>query len=250
MRHTLKRKNEDANTTRDGGTNPPEPHHYDRFEPDSSKYAQAVRPDSRRNPTSLRYMSAANHLSRAPGIKNEVSQQLNGVLIWIRHFKRTLDEARTAGHRLRCMERDLREIKAAKKGNSPSNDLRVKCTTTPANAVTYATERTKCRELQEHLKKQRELYEIPLTTTKEETKKKLTDMRPHEITKCGQHIIDNDTNRKSKLNGINKIANGIRLRCKLHEDAEIQPIGAMHSKYSRSTSQTTEMLSTESLSQN
>jgi len=79
----------------------------------------------------------------------------------------------------------------------------------------------KRRECNESLGKQRKPYQVPLTTTNNELKKTLTDMNAREIIKFCQHFIDTVTTEKLKLNGINKITNGIRLQCKSPDDAQI-----------------------------
>src|SRR5271170_5044643 len=75
--------------------------------------------------------------------------------------------------------------------------------------------------LQETLRKQREPYQVTLTTTDKESQKTITDMRPYQINKRCQDIINTETDEKPKLNGISKITNGIRLQCKSPEDVHI-----------------------------
>jgi hypothetical protein len=64
-----------------------------------------------------------------------------------------------------------------------------------------------------------------LTTTHGETKEKLVNLHPVEITKRCQHAIDfteseTEVTEKPKLNGINRITNGIRLQCKCPEQVK------------------------------
>src|SRR5437762_2731250 len=76
----------------------------------------------------------------------------------------------------------------------------------------------KRREMQEKQRKVREPYEITLMTTNSETKEILISMHAHKITKQCQSIIDKEVATKLKINGINKITNGIRVQCKSPED--------------------------------
>ena len=78
----------------------------------------------------------------------------------------------------------------------------------------HADARAKCREIQEKQRKVREPYEITLTTTNSETKEILIcNMHARKITEQCQSIIDKDVMTKLKINGINKITNGIRVQC-------------------------------------
>jgi len=76
--------------------------------------------------------------------------------------------------------------------------------------------------MQEKLRKEREPYEIVLTTPNKETIEKLNTMHARKITEQCQNTIDkSNATDKPKINGINKITNGIRLQCKSPEDAKL-----------------------------
>src|SRR5579859_1514066 len=136
--------------------------------------------------------------------------------------------------RLTTIEQDIKDIKAALNLTNLENEIKeikVAIHETPktwANLVAskpnieaVAKARVKHKQLQEKLKKERQPYEVTLTTTDEKTKKTLTTMQATEITKRCQQIVDNAIDEKPKINGINKIANGIRLQCKSPEDAKL-----------------------------
>ena len=113
----------------------------------------------------------------------------------------------------------FKEIKDANT-NSEKTWAQIAATNT-ANATTTTTKATiqaKRRELNETLRKQREPYQVPPTTTNDKPKKILTDTCAREITK---RIIDAETIEKPKLNVIDKITNGIWLQCKSPEDAQV-----------------------------
>ena len=112
----------------------------------------------------------------------------------------------------------FKEIKEATM-NSEKSWAQIAATNT--TTTTKVTIQAKRREFQETLRKQREPYQVTLTTTDKESQKTITDMRPYQINKCCQDIINTETDEKPKLNGISKITNGIRLQCKSPEDANI-----------------------------
>ena len=58
-------------------------------------------------------------------------------------------------------------------------------------------------------------------TTNSETKEVLAAMHAHKITEQYQSIIDKDVTNKPKINGINRIMNGIRVQYKSPEDAKL-----------------------------
>ena len=75
--------------------------------------------------------------------------------------------------------------------------------------LAIADAQAKRKEIQEKQRKVREPYEITLTTTNSETKEILISMYAHKITEQCQSIVDKDVTTKLKINGINKITNGI-----------------------------------------
>src|SRR5216117_1991751 len=76
--------------------------------------------------------------------------------------------------------------------------------------------------MQEKLRKEREPYEIVLTTPNKETIEKLNTMHARKITEQCQNTIDkSNATDKPEINGINKITNGIRLQCQSPEDAKL-----------------------------
>ena len=115
----------------------------------------------------------------------------------------------------------FKEIKEATTNSEKSWEQIAATNTTTASATTKAAIQAKRRDLQETLRKQREPYQVTLTTTDKESQKTITDMHPYQINKRCQDIINIETEEKPKLNGISKITNGIRLQCKSPEDANI-----------------------------
>ena len=115
----------------------------------------------------------------------------------------------------------FKEIKEATTNSEKSWAQIAATNTTTASATTKAAIQAKRRDLQETLRKQREPYQVTLTTTDKESQKTITDMHPYQINKRCQDIINTETDEKPKLNGISKITNGIRLQCKSPEDANI-----------------------------
>src|SRR5579859_2517499 len=58
-------------------------------------------------------------------------------------------------------------------------------------------------------------------TTNSETKEVLAAMHAHKITEQCQSIVDKDATNKPKINGINRITNGIRVPFKSPEDTKL-----------------------------
>jgi hypothetical protein len=150
-------------------------------------------------------------------IKDNVIEKLESVLQSMIYYTATLDKTRTISNRLQSIHRDLHEIKTATKEIPPAKTwAQIAATNTatakPVTSEAEATARANRRAAQEKVRKEREPYEVTLTTTHGETQEKLVNLHPVEITKRCQHAIDNtesETTEKPKLNGINRITNGI-----------------------------------------
>jgi len=221
------KENKDATTTREAGTDPPDPIEFDPFDLDNSLLRSLFAPIFKETKEAASKLQAQNTSGAPLAIRNAVSSQLQRVIGWMEGFAASLEKTRTVSDRLQCIERDIREIKAVTKEIPPAKtwaQIAATNTISPTASTTkavQATIRAKRRELHETLRKHRQPYEVTLTTAVNETKQTLTDMRACEITKRCQDIINAETTAKPTLNGINKITNGIRLQCKSPEDAQI-----------------------------
>src|SRR5579859_8092126 len=118
------------------------------------------------------------------------------------------------------IEAEIKDLKATFHETPKTWANVVANTNTEATPLTVKA-RVKHREIQEKLRKEREPYEVVLTTLNKETKEELNTMQAHKITEQCQNIIDKNTADKPKINGINRITNGIRLQCKSPEDAKL-----------------------------
>ena len=96
--------------------------------------------------------------------------------------------------------------------------------TSTTNTKEKATAETRVRQRQQHdtLRQERAKYEVTLTTkeTNDEIKELINTMPPKEITERCQHAIEKASISNIKLQGINRLANGIRIRCETEEQAE------------------------------
>jgi len=127
---------------------------------------------------------------------------------WNSRFKRwyavlTLEATRTFSDRMQGIERKLHgikvatnEIKGTTKEIPPAHMWAQIAATNTATAkpVTSEAEATACanrRAAQEKIRKEHEPHKITLTTTHGETKEKLVNLHPVEITKRCQQAIDN-----------------------------------------------------------
>jgi hypothetical protein len=78
------------------------------------------------------------------------------------------------------------------------------------------------RQHPDTLRQERAKYEVTLTMkeTNDEVKELINTMPPKEITERCQHAIEKASISDIKLQGINRLANGIRIRCATEEQAE------------------------------
>ena len=182
---------------------------------------------------------------RPRNIRDKVCHQLLHITLHMEKLDASMEEFSPqplspppthAETRLENIENDIKEIKAALHLSSIEaqiNDLKAALHETPKTWATIVSNtskeslstatkaRIKRRETQEKLRKEREPFEVILTTTNNTTTETLTTMNAHMINECCQNLIDHTIAEKPKLNGINRITNGIRLQCKSPEDAEI-----------------------------
>ena len=96
--------------------------------------------------------------------------------------------------------------------------------TSITNAKEKVTAEMRVRQRQQHdiLRQEQAKYEVILTTkeTNDEVKEIINTMSPKEITERCQHAIEKASISDIKLQGINRLANGIRIRCATEEQAE------------------------------
>ena len=81
--------------------------------------------------------------------------------------------------------------------------------------------RARQRQHRDALRQERAKYEVTLTTkqTTDKVKEQITTMAPKEITERCQQAVEKASIPGVKLQGINKIVNGIRVRCATEEQA-------------------------------
>src|SRR5579859_2428515 len=121
---------------------------------------------------------------------------------------------------LSSIEAEIKDLKAAFH-ETPKTWANIVANTNREAAPLTIKARVKRREMQEKLRKEREPYEVILTTSNIETKEELNAMHANKITEQCQNIMDKNTVDKPKINRINRITNGIRLQCKSPEDAKL-----------------------------
>jgi hypothetical protein len=220
-------KKKDA-TTCDVGTDPPDPVDYDPFNVHGRRLRAEFQSFPIRTKKIIEKLQQQNTSGAPKEIRDDVIDDLERMLSFMEGFSFDLDQSMTISNRLQIIEREIcdtkatvMEIKDATKEIPQSAKTWAQITATNGNNNDTTTAQAKRRELNEVLRKQREPCQAALTTTNDETTKTLTDMHAREITKRCQDTIDAETTQKPKLNGINKIANGIRLQCKSPEDAQI-----------------------------
>lgn len=231
-------------STCDAATDPPDPIEFDPFNLDGSQLRNEFVALPKFTRKILEKLKQQNTTGTPKLVKDEVVGNLEMLLDWMQSFASLLDRSRTFSNRLQAIEHEIREskkelhetknelseIKAATKDIPPAKTwAQIAATNTatakPVISEAEATARANRRAAQEKLRKEREPYEVTLTTTHGDTKDKLVNLHPVEITKRCQHAIDNtesetEATEKPKLNGINRITNGIRLQCKSPEQAK------------------------------
>ena len=226
------KKKEDAKVTCNVGTDPPEPLDFDPFDVDDYGIVRDWKEIPELAYEALEMLKSQNTTGALKVIKDNIIKKLEQLIQWMESFTKSLSKARSVAHRLQCIERDIREIKTTTKDiQAPVNtwaQIAAKNSTTDTivsndkvTTLAIADARAKRREIQEKQRKVREPYEITLTTTNSETKEILISMHARKITEQCQSIIDKDVTTKLKINGINKITNGIRVQCKSPEDATL-----------------------------
>jgi len=219
------KKKEDAKVTCNIGTDPPEPLDFDPFDVDGYSIVQDWKEIPELAYEALEMLKSQNTTGAPKVIKDNTIMKLEQLIQWMESFTKSLSKARSVAHRLQCIERDIREIKTTTKDiQAPVNtwaQIAAKNSTMDTivsndkvTTLAIADARAKRREIQEKQRKVREPYEITLTTTNSETKEILIcNMHARKITEQCQSIIDKDVMTKLKINGINKITNGIRVQC-------------------------------------
>jgi len=227
-------KKKEKPTTCDAGTDPPPPVEYDPLNLDGRRLIAEFTTIPHFTRTALNKLKEQNTTGAPKVIKDDVVKYLELAISAMNEFALTLEATRTLSDRMQGIERELHEIKAA------TNEIKATtkdippartwaqiaatntATATPVISEAEATARANRRAAQEKIRKEREPYEVTLTTTHGETKEKLVNLHPVEITKRCQHAIDHteseiELTEKPKLNGINRITNGIRIQCKSPE---------------------------------
>src|SRR5579859_6809495 len=99
------------------------------------------------------------------------------------------------------IEAEIKDLKAAFHETPKTWANVVANTNTEATPLTVKA-RVKRREIQEKLRKEREPYEVILTTSNKETKEELNAMHVNKITEQCQNTIDKNTVDKPKINVI------------------------------------------------
>jgi len=217
--------------TCDVGTDPPDPFNFDPLDLDGLTLWNDFKAIAAETREALDKLKQQNTTGAPKVIKDNVIKKLESALRMMLWYTATLDKTRTLSNRLQSIHRDLHEIKAATKEIPPTKTAwaQIAATNTatakPVTSEAEATARANRRAAQEKIRKEREPYEVTLTTTHGETKEKLVNLHPVEITKRCQDAIDNtesetEVTERPKLNGINGITNGIRLQCKCPEQAK------------------------------
>ena len=232
-------KKKEKPTTCDAGTDPPLAVEYDPLNLDGRRLLAEFTDFSGLTRKALNKLKEQNTTGAPKLIKDDVVRHLEFAILAMEGFAVTLEATRTFSDRMQGIERELREIKTATNEiKATTKDIppartwaQIAATNTatakPVTSEAEATARANRRAEQEKIRKEREPYEVTLTTTHGETKEKLVNLHPVEITKRCQHTIDNtetetetESTEKPKLNGINRITNGIRLQCKSPEQAQ------------------------------
>jgi hypothetical protein len=220
--------------TCDVGTDPPDLYDiFDPFDLDHRSLWMDFRSIPTRTQEAFDKLKQQNTTGAPKAIKDNVIRKLETALQLMTYFTATLDKTRTLSNRLQSIHRDLHETKTATKEIPAARTCaQIAATNTatakPVISEAEATARANRRAAQEKIRKEREPYEVTLTTTHGETKEKLVNLHPVEITKVTkrcQHAIDHtesetELTEKPKLNGINRITNGIRLQCKSPEQVK------------------------------
>ena len=220
--------------TCDVGTDPPDPDVFDPLDLDGRRLWMEFKGIPTQTQEALDELKQQNTTGAPKAIKDSVIKKLEMALNLMEWFTASLDKTRTLSNRLQSIHRDLHEIKTATKEIPPAKTwAQIAATNTATNTATVkpvtseaeATARANRRAAQEKIRKEREPYEVTLTTTHGATKEQLVNLHPVEITKRCQHAIDHtesetELTEKPKLNGINRITNGIRIQCKSPEQAK------------------------------
>ena len=97
----------------------------------------------------------------------------------------------------------------------------IKASTINTKEKAIAEMRARQRQQRDALRQERAKYEVTLTMkeTNDEVKELINTMPPKEITERCQHAVEKASISGIKLQGINKLANGIRVRCATEEQA-------------------------------
>ena len=96
----------------DAATDPPDPLDFDPFDLDGRGLLNDWREITPELQKAVDELKTQNTTGAPKVIKNNVVERMERVLRWMNGFARSLDKARTVGHRLQCIECDVREIKA------------------------------------------------------------------------------------------------------------------------------------------
>ena len=147
-----------------------------------------------------------------------------------------LDPPSTKEMRLENVERIVKGIKEQQRGRhdkelsdiwrytqeTKHNSRTILANQDTEHASVMSQARARKLKMRAMIKKEREAYEVILTTNNEDTQYAVNTMAADKITQVCQLAIDNDPAIavKPKINGIEKTEDGIRLQCKSPEDAK------------------------------
>jgi hypothetical protein len=130
-----------------------------------------------------------------------------------------LNEAQATTARL---ENKHEAIEHTVKGTPKTYADITKTTITDMNGKAIAETHIQQRQHRDALRQEQAKYEITLTMkeTSDNVKELINTMAPKEITARCQQAIDKGSIQDVKLQGINKLTNGIRVRCETEEEAK------------------------------
>jgi hypothetical protein len=172
--------------------------------------------------------------------RDSVCRQLKHIVVHMEKLDASMEELdppNTEETRLENMEKVFKQIKEEQRGHHDKelSDIRRYTRETKHNSRTILANqdtehdsvmsqtRVRKLEMEEKIRREREAYEVILTTENEDTQDALNTMAADKITQLCQLAINNDPAivAKPKINGIEKTDDGIRLQCKSPEDAKL-----------------------------
>lgn len=175
-------------STCDAAIDTPDPIEFDPFNLDGHRLREEYLAIPKFTRKILEKLKQQNTTGAPKVVKDEVVENMEMLLDWMRSFALLLDQSRTFSNRLQGIEHEIREtknelceIRAATKDIPPAKTwAQITATNTVSTNSTSpeAIARANRRQAQEKIKKEREPYEVTLTTVNDETKQKLVTMHP------------------------------------------------------------------------